>query len=704
MRPRALSIALLLVWFPAVTAAQRPSAAQPSALPVRRVVLYKTGVGYFEHVGRVRDRQDVTIRFSSAQLDDVLKSLTALDLGSGRITGISYNSIAPFEQRLQELRLPLSADASTIDLLASLRGARVTVTAGGTVATGRLLNVERETRFRNAETVTVDTFSILTDNGDVRSFERSPSVRVRIAETELRRDVARYLDVIGSARDRDERRMVIATAGVGERPVLVSYVSEVPIWKSTYRLVLPGRGGGKPLLQGWAVVDNTIGEDWTNVELSLVAGAPQSFVQRISQPYYGRRPQVPLPRAALLTPQTHQATLDDRAALLGLRASTRTQGQIDAPGLEVGVPGGVIGGVVGGVPEAPAPPRAPDAAPTEAPARALPTQTPAARAAGVGDLFEYRIAEPVTLRKNESALVPIARAEVAAEKVAVWNRSGGGRPLRALWLTNTSDLTLDGGSITVVDGNAFAGEGLIEPLKPGERRLVSYAAELGVMVSARYEPTPGRTTSVRAHRGVLIQQTEEHARWTYTARNENAEAVALVVEHPTRPGWVVAGDQAVVESTADLHRFRLDIQPKQQGTLVIQEVRSGETRIAVTDASETLVLRSDRMAGDLRRALRPLFDKRGELAAAETTLATLQSQLQAIVRDQERLRENMKALRGSAEEKALLRRYTSQLSEQETRLDTLRREIAHATSRRDKTREELATLMADLSFELTGER
>ena len=149
--------------------------------------------------------------------------------------------------------------------------------------------------------------SIVTDTGDIRTFELSPSVHVRIVDRDLRDEVGHYLDLVGSTRDQDARSMVISTNGTGERPLFVSYVSEVPIWKTTYRLVLAAKD--KPLLQGWAIVDNTIGEDWQNVELSLVAGAPQSFIQHISQPYYGRRPVVSLPSAVQLAPQTHQATL-----------------------------------------------------------------------------------------------------------------------------------------------------------------------------------------------------------------------------------------------------------------------------------------------------------------------------------------------------------------------------------------------------------
>ena len=108
--------------------------------------------------------------------------------------------------------------------------------------------------------------------------------------------------------------MSISATGSGDRDIFVSYISEVPVWKSTYRIILPEKAGEKPLLQGWAIVDNTVGEDWKDVQLSLVAGAPQSFIQDISQPLYGRRPVVPLPEAAMLTPQTQEATMSEEEA------------------------------------------------------------------------------------------------------------------------------------------------------------------------------------------------------------------------------------------------------------------------------------------------------------------------------------------------------------------------------------------------------
>jgi hypothetical protein len=778
----------VVVVFPVVALAQNPAPAAPqrtatepqaaAALPVRRVILYKTGVGYFEHLGNVQNRQTVTVRFTSAQLNDVLNSLTVVDLGQGQITGISYNSVAPVELRLGALRLPLDERTTQARMLGSLRGARVEVTSGPDVVQGRLLSVEPRTIQRGDRAIPIDTIAIVTDTGELRSFELSPTVRVRIVERDLRQEIGRYLDIVGTLREQDVRSMAISTNGAGERPLFVSYVSEVPIWKSTYRLVLGAKG--KPLLQGWAVIDNTIGEDWRDVELSLVAGAPQSFIQNISQPYYGRRAVVPMPVAMLLAPQTHQPSMGDGAGGVrgtvrdssgsmipgasvrligppGVIASTVTGGDgryemtappgvyslrvelagfspqvfdnwrvssgtsveqdftmavgalservtVAAQGLRAGL-GGVVGGLAGGVPEAP-----PRPAPASAPmrldaleqARNMGTQ---ADAASLGDLFEYRIKAPISLAKNQSALVPIVNADIDAEKVSLWNRSGGsGRPLRAVWLTNATGLTLDSGSITLIDGEAFAGEGLLESLKPGEKRLLSYAADLGVMVSSSTQSADGRLFRVRARDGIIIQDTEERSNFTYRARNENATPTTLIIEHRVRPGWKLAEGQLPVETTADALRFRVILPPAKETTFEVREVRQGETSIRIGEADQFLIARltkSGVSAETLERELKPVLDKKAELTAVGRRLTALQGERAAIDRDQQRVRENMKALRGSAEEKQLLERYTRQLNEQETRMDTLQADVTRATAEMEKLNAELSSAIANVSFELT---
>ena len=721
---RRLRLALgLLLSVPAVligqaqTPAPPPAPAPPAAtsstapLPIRRVVLYKAGVGYFEHLGKVRNRQNVTIRFTSAQLDDVLKSLTTMDLGQGQITGISYNSVAPLDQRLGALRLPLGDGATGTQLLMALRGARVEVTSGAGTAVGRILSVEqRQQTMREGESKLVDLLSLISDTGDLRTFEVTPALHVRIVEKDLRDEVGHYLDLVGSTREQDARSMTIATSGTGERSLFVSYVSEVPIWKTTYRLVLASKN--KPLLQGWAIVDNTIGEDWENVELSLVAGVPQSFIQHISQPYYSRRPVVPMPSTVQLTPQTHEATLVGKEPFVGGLAETVTVQQ-SARGGGVGagvgggryaVPGGVVGGVVGGLANAPPSP----AAPAREAYDRMNEMAAAASGSEMGDLFEYRLKDPVTLRKNQSALVPIVNAPIEMEKVSLWNRnSGSGRPWRAVWITNTTGLTLDGGSMTVVDGDAFAGEGLIEPLKPGERRLVSYGADLGVLVDAKSDPSPRRVSRVRVRDGVVTEDREERVSWTYRVRNANSTTTTLIIEHAMRSGWKLADGQKPAESTADTHRFRVVVEPKGETTLVVRDVMQISSRVSLTDVNEAwlaVLAQGGLPVSSLQAALKPLLDKRAELAVIERQLASLQQKRDEITRDQERLRENMKALRGSAEEKQLLQRYTRQLDDEETQLDTLKKDLAAATAARDKARGELNDLMATVSVEVGGDQ
>jgi hypothetical protein len=762
-------VALAPASFLSATQDRAPAAEQ---LPVRRVVLYKTGVGYFEHVGTVRDAQDITIRFTSAQLNDVLKSLTAIDLGKGQVTGISYNSVAPLEQRLGALRLPLDQQTTMMQLLSSLRGARIEVTSGGGVFSGRLLSVERRIEQRGEQTVDIPSLSLVTETGDLRIFDLSPGLRVRLAERDLRQELGRYLDVLGSTREQDVRNMVISTSGSGERRLFVSYISEVPIWKSSYRLVFPETG--RPLLQGWAIVDNTIGEDWRGVELSLVAGAPQSYIQELSQPYYGRRPIVPLPPSVLLEPQAHGATVrvgrgmvsgtvrDSAGAVLPgvtielhptagqpIEVVTNERGEYDviAPAgeyrlravlsgfhsvatrvlvpaggshvenvtMQIGAPtetvnvsadalsSGVAGGVVGGLPASPPPPPPPPPAPSAEAYTQLKDVAAAATGADLGELFEYRIKEPVTLQKNQSALVPIVTGQIDAERVSLWNRgTGAGRPLRAMWLTNTTGLTLDGGSMTIIDGNAFAGEGLIEPLKPKERRLVSYASDLGLLVEATARRVPRRIYRLRAADGIIIQETEESSTTNYQARNEGSTPSTLVIEHRLPSGWKLAPGQTPVESTPGAERFRIVVEPGKEATLGVRDVRPGTARIRIGDVSEALIaelVAAGVSADDLQRGLRPVLDKKSELAAIDRKLAEITAERSRIASDQERLRENMKALRGSDEERQLLQRYTRQLDEQETRLSTLQQESTRAAAERSQVAAELVKLISSVAFE-----
>jgi hypothetical protein len=678
--------------------AQQAAAPEPSQLPVRRVVLYKSGVGYFEHQGSVTGSVDVSIQFTSGQLNDVLKSLTALDLDNGQISSIGYNSVAPLDQRLAALRVPLGTRPDVIQFYNALRGARVEVRTGTSVTSGRLFGIERKPA-RDVVSEPIDVLTVISNEGTVRSIVLRPNVTVRIAEQDLREDIGRYLAVVASARDQDVRRMTLAASGNGTRRLLVSYISEVPIWKSTYRLVLPENHSEQAVLQGWAIVDNTVGTDWSNVELSLVAGVPQSFVQQVSQPYYARRPVVALPQTAQLVPQTHQATLEAR-------------GQLDAP-VAMAAP----------APVRPAPgaglPRLAETVVVTGQTPAVDVQSSArqvivpgvvaqmgaqAIAQELGDLFEYKVAKPVTIRTNQSAMVPILNARVAAERVSLWNRTpGAGRPLRAVWVTNASGLTLDGGSLSVIDSNAFAGEGLVEPLKPSEKRLISYGTDLSMIVDARQDEASGVFKRVIARDGVIVAEQEYRERWVYRVRNQDAAPRTLVIEHPVKQGWTMQPEVAPVETTVNTARFRVPVSARSEAALRISERTVSETRVTIDELDD------EQIAGfvergvpeeEFRRALQPIIDARAQMAATERRIAGLTTQKTTIASDQQRIRENIQALGSARQERALRERYTRELNAQEDQLRELQAQIATLSSERDLRRAELSRLMQKLTFEV----
>jgi hypothetical protein len=671
----------------------------PARMPVKRVVLYKNGVGFFEHLGRVRGTEQVTIDFTSSQLNDVLMSLTTVDLGNGKVTGVSFNTDDPANRKLGALSLPIGEDTTLLAVLSALRGARVEVQGAAGVATGRILAVEQRTRTEGDKQIEARELAIVTDAGEIKSFDITSRLSVRVLEGDLRGDLRRYLDIVSSTRQKDLRRMSIATAGTGERQLYVSYISEVPIWKSTYRLVLPAKAGDRPLLQGWAIVDNTIGEDWTNVELSLVAGSPQSFIQPLSQPFYGRRPVIPLASAAQLTPQTHDAAMSAEAKAEAAPPMPPPSPMASSPRA---MRSGGVGGAVGIMNESVALRSAADSA-TDALYANADAVGAGVQGRELGDLFEYRLKEPVTIRKNQSALVPIVSAPVEVERVSVWSAATAQRPRSALWVTNTTPFTLDGGSFSVLEDATFTGEGLMDAVKPGEKRLLSYAADLALLVDTKQDPSgPERVSSVRIARGVMIFQREYRDKRTYTVRNQDAKTRMLVVEHPNRPGWKLVSTTKPDETAPSVYRFKVPVAAKSTATLAVEEIRPVESTYqvsAVTDDQLTQFVSQRTLTPEVEQALRAVMAKKAEMAAVAAEINARNSETNQIFQDQERLRENLKALKGSAEEKNLVTRYTRQLDEQETRLDLIKREIADREAKRRVLQGELDTLVQALSFD-----
>ena len=720
---RATPLLLLSITFPAtaVPQTQRTHPAtqiEPAAasLPIRRVALYKNGVGFFEHVGEVHGSERVSIDFTTAQLNDVLQTLTAIDLGGGHVTGAGYNSTTPVEQQLRSLPLSLDANAQAQDFYAAIRGARVEVTGEGAPIAGRILNVEVREMQPNgkgddAPVQSRHFLTVVSDAGVVRTVELTGKTGVRLLDPALHADVNRYLQILGDNHREGLRHLTLTDSGAGARELRVSYISEVPVWKSTYRILFDNRSGAGPkqaTLQGWAVIDNTVGVDWNNVQLSLIAGAPQSFIQPISQPYYARRPEVGLPQEAQLTPQTHESgeVLDAMrggapapAAAAGVAGmgSGRGFGSGSGNGLGPGSGGNAGAGayMVNGKQFEP------NVSYEDSATASIQTNT---TTSSFDDFFEYKLTDPVTILKNQSALVPILQTKIDVDPVTLYSVSSRSA-LRALWVKNTSTLTLDRGSFSILESGNFSGQGLLDPIHPGERRLLSYAADTAVRVTPDGQPDhrTRRVTQVTVAKGILTQKTGEVAETEYLVHNAAPDTRTVIVEVPRLRGWELDSEPKPEETTADIYRYRVVTRANETVRLHVGQRHTLLTRYALLNTSSqqlTALLQQEGDATRVAQALQPVFAAKQKVADLDAQLAADRGESSRIDTDQTRLRQNLQALKNSPQERALLKRYTAELNTQEDRLEALRKSTEALQAQRDAAQADLNRQVEALNLTL----
>jgi hypothetical protein len=694
------------------TAKVLPSAmvASPTAikdLPVRKVVLYKNGVGYFEHAGIVSGNQRVTIDFTSPQLNDVLQSLTVLDEGGGRIAGVNYNSTTPLAEQLKTLSLRMSDDPTSTELFQALRGQRVEVVGGpGGALTGKLMSIESRTEKSGAGDATVEKFylTLVAGTGAVRVFELTPALSVRPLEGNLQDQLDRYLELLSSTHSTGLRHLTLDALGQGQRQLRVSYISEVPLWKSTYRIVFPRADNGKATIQGWAVVDNTVGADWDNVQLSLVAGAPQSFIQPLSQPLYSRRPEIPIATLVETTPQTHEAAETNAPPAaeapppMALAAPRRVPHSIkmvaekEAPpasgfgvaGMEgTGSAGGVIGAVFG------------SGGGVERPSDAFQEGDVSTNA--FDDFFEYALAAPVTIHKNESAMVPILQQDLPAEHVTLWSASEP-TPLRAVWLENNSKLTLDSGSFSIFESGEFAGEGLLDPIHPGEKRLLSYATDQAVRVKVTARDGKRTLHHMSIKKGVLLETHMDVASVTYSATNSADVDRVVLVEHARRNnGWTLDEGLKAEETAPDLYRFKVAVAAHSTAKVEVRERGPEVTSIALNANQDQsgYLLDLVKRESDAQEKLEPVITAEIRLAELDRRIEESKRAEQTAGADEARDRENLTALKGNDAAK----RFVDELNRAEDQLQATRKQTADLVQQKQAATEKLGTLISGLSFE-----
>jgi hypothetical protein len=670
-----------------------------AVLPVTRVVLYKHGVGYFEREGPVEGEATLALTFRQAEVSDVLKSLTVLDLDGGHVASVSYDSTKPLEQLLADVALSIPDQGSLVGLLPQLKGARVRVqppekgsmgglapreTAGDCVE-GILLGVDTTERQTADGIVRVVLLSLLTDAGEVRTFDLHQLTKLEILDSALRRDLDYYLRTLLSAKKKDARTFTFFAQGQGRRTIRLSYTLEAPVWKATYRILL-GEEGKPPIIQGWAVVDNTQDEDWENVQLSLIAGLPVSFVHDLYTPRYIRRPVVAVRETTGVLPPEVEEGMAVESLMLDLGDNATAMA---APA------------AAGAMAKQASLQRVRSRRMESSAVSSTPTQV---RERKLGDLFEYEIEHPVTIRRNQSALVPIVLRPFEGRPVLLYNKqTRAENPMRSVEFKNTTGLTLEGGPVTVLEGGSYVGEAMLETTKPDDQRLVPYAVELAVHVLDNVDSHDDRVQRVVIRRGLLNAYYTQVQQTTYNFNNKGDAAQTLYLDHP-RQGreWQLFGTPEPVEITENYWRFKFALQAKQVTSFIARQrhvLHRSHTLSDVSDQQLAFWLEQRYLDAKTANVLRQVVELRQQTAGLEQHLQWLESERGKIHTEQQRIRENLQALGERSSEKELRERFVRTLNAQEDRLEQIDKEVREQTSARDRCREKINALLAELEYE-----
>ena len=653
-------------------------------LELRRVLLSTGGVGYFEYEATVVGDAILSLPVRLDQVDDVLKSVIVFD-DRGGVGTISLPGREPLRDVFRELPFGVADLSSPVNLLNALRGAEIE-TLGDRTVSGRLLSVAAE-QVRlpgDGGTLTRHRLSVLTDEG-VRQVVLEETDAVRFLDPDLQADIDRALAAVARHGERDRRALELRATGEGERTLRVGYVVEAPLWKTAYRVSLPGTGAGdKGLFQGWAVLENLSGEDWHEVELTVVSGHPVTFRQALYEAYFVDRPEVPVEVLGRILPRP-----DEGARPAEPRKAADATGQLERD----------EAATIARVAPAPMAQSAPAA---DRPSRVAPVE------AAIGEEAEtqvvFRVPHPVSAPAGHSLMVAIVSREVPAERVSLYQPDTHPRhPLASLRLTNDGLTGLPPGILTLYEtagslGTAFVGDARLTAFPAGEERLVSFALDQKVTVDSETLQTE-RMTSARLADGVLQLTLRERATTRYAIEGAAGEPRVVVIEHPVRRGWrLVAPKADRVETTGGHYRIGQEISPGASVTLdVVQErpVYRRHELLGLDDDQLRVLFEARELPQEVREAMAEIVARRAAIGERERALRRLQDEVDTIMQDQPRLRQNLQTV---PRESDLYRRYLAELGEQEDRLAELRRQGDAARTALEEAQEALRAYVRGLNI------
>ncbi|MBX3385013.1 MAG: hypothetical protein KF768_00420 [Phycisphaeraceae bacterium] len=724
--PRMLCVVAGLAVSPGVLALGGPAGDANQTLPIRQITLYRSGVGYFERAATIDGNTEVQLRFNTDQINDILKSMVLLDLDGGRVDSVSYASKEPLSKRLASFGINIADNPSLPQLLNQLRGAPVRVQLPGGSGEGTILGVEQRQRpgTRDVPATTQHFLNVVTPTG-LRSINIEEITSFEILDKALADELGKALAALAEYRADRTKTVDLRFSGAGQRRIVVGYVHEMPVWKTSYRLVLPDAdaraGEGEVLLQGWAIVENTTDQDWNGVNLSLVSGRPVSFQMDLYEPLFMTRPFVQVPTIPGVSPRGYalgvdgsdvermgrdlavasraQSTAEMRRNVgaapgsppAGVRARALADSRMEADAMyNVDESGGSM--FFAGV-------SADDIAKYAPGAGATPAE--------VGEVFQYRIDAPVSIERQRSAMLPILTTNIPGRRVSIYNMSDAGGegvyPRRGVEITNSGGLQLLAGPISVLDGGTYAGDAQVGQIPKGDKRLLSYALDLNVQVMTKPESSSS-IQSIRIVDGQFVFTNKNVNTMKYELINkDSARGRTVIIEHPKYTGWKLVQPAKPTEETKDLYRFEValgkggDDAKTSGGNLVVtQEIVTSES-VSVTsyDLAQVVSWHKDgKLSNEVMNAVRQVADRQSAINQTRNQISTIDQQVNAITSEQSRIRENMRTIERTSQ---LYTRYMTKLTEQEGQIDTLTTQRAEAQRRLEQQQIEFNNFVRQLN-------
>lgn len=653
-------------------------------LKLTRVSLFSSGVGFFHRQADVNDTATARLQFQAAQINDILKSLVVQDLDGGKVGVVSYASRDPIEKTLGSFGVNLTGNPTLAKILDQLRGEAVEI-SGPRQLKGTIIGIERRDVTIEKEKTQIEYLNLLTEQG-LQQLKLGELTGIKLTSEKVQGELNKALAALAMGHDADKKSVMLRFEGQGKRRVSASFLLETPIWKTSYRLVLSKEG--KPFLQGWALVENATQEDWKDVRLSLVSGRPISFVMDLYTPLYMPRPVEELELFASLRPPDYA---------MSLAFGDKVEGGMGGGGM-------MGGGMMGGLPKAgsqrgataeksPALSVVADADGNELLMRAANFgQTRSFfsinRSSGVqsvasaekaGELFEYKIDAPVSIARQNSAMLPILNQDIAADKVSIYNRATHEKfPLNGLILDNSTGLHLMQGPITVFADNVYAGDAVLPDLRKGEKRMLAYALDLGMEVHRAEKPQVQEIVALKITKGSFWKKTRIVAPVTYACTNKEENVRTLIIEHPYDESWTLLEPAKPYEKAANLLRFKLEVPAGKSADLSVTLERQDEEQVAMTALSDEqmgVYIRTKSIAPAVRDALQKAIAMRADAASARAARERLEKQVAGVVAEQARIRENLKTLDRSSDAYA---RQLKKFDALETQIETGNEEIAAA--------------------------